>query len=484
MKFNMFFLLVILGSAGFALESRAVSTAAVDSVVVVMKDQADLSGAQSITTKAEKGKFVYQALKSMATKGQTGVKQVLDAKGVKYHSYYIMNMLQVYSNDPKLIEVLSARSDVKAVISNAPKRFVLPQSHPDDSAKKKFAAAENIVAVGADRVWSQLKVTGSGITVAGQDTGIDWMHPVLKNTYRGIQNGKENHDYNWHDAIREPLQEAENTCGYSSQIPCDDNEHGTHTIATVAGGDGNMNQIGMAPGANWMGCRNMDAGMGQFTTYLECFEFFLAPYPRNGDSFLNGDPLQSPHVINNSWGCTPEEGCEGWELEKAVAAVTAAGILVVASAGNEGPGCGTIMHPPATFGTSTLSVGALDHRNGRLAYFSSRGPSKFDGSMGPDVSAPGVEVRSAVPGGQYASMSGTSMAGPHVVGLAALIMSAQPALIGQPEAVSEIIRKTATPKKTTENCGGVSGQLIPNNSYGFGAIDAFKAVQLAIGAKQ
>jgi Domain of unknown function DUF11/Subtilase family/S-layer homology domain len=86
-----------------------------------------------------------------------------------------------------------------------------------------------------------------------------------------------------------------------------------------------------------------------------------------------------------------------------------------------------------------------------------------------------VDVRSSVPGGGYASFSGTSMAGPHVVGVVALVLSANPALIGEPDQIEPLLTGTAVPRTTTQECGDVPGSEIPNNTYGWGRIDALAA---------
>ncbi len=197
----------------------------------------------------------------------------------------------------------------------------------------------------------------------------------------------------------------------------------------------------------------------------------------------DGKPTLAPHVINNSWGCPSEEGCESDELYPAIQALYKAGILVVASAGNDGPGCSTIQSAPAQHSDVTLSVGAHNHRDGKIASFSSRGPSKFDGAIGPHVTAPGVSIRSAIPGNEYDGTlwSGTSMAGPHVAGLVALLWSANPALIGQIDETKRLIQSTADAKSSDQMCGGVAGARIPNNTFGHGAINAFKAVMKAKG---
>jgi subtilisin family serine protease len=181
-------------------------------------------------------------------------------------------------------------------------------------------------------------------------------------------------------------------------------------------------------------------------------------------------------VINDSWTCPESEGCEFDTLREVVENTRAAGILVVASAGNAGSACATVTDPPAIY-EAAFSVGATDSGDG-IASFSSRGPVTVDGSnrLKPEVSAPGVNVRSSVRGGGYAFFSGTSMAGPHVVGLAALIMSARPDLIGQVEALETIIEGSAFPLTSGQSCGGYSGSSIPNAVFGHGRVDALEAL--------
>src|SRR6185295_14141036 len=120
----------------------------------------------------------------------------------------------------------------------------------------------------APQVWA-LGFTGQGIVVGGADTGYQWDHPALKPHYRGWNGVTANHDYSWHDSIHS----SAGPCVGNSPQPCDDNSHGTHTMGTAIGSDGGSNQIGMAPGAKWIGCRNMDQGNGTPTTYAECFQF-------------------------------------------------------------------------------------------------------------------------------------------------------------------------------------------------------------------
>jgi subtilisin family serine protease len=213
--------------------------------------------------------------------------------------------------------------------------------------------------------------------------------------------------------------------------------------------------------------------------YVECFQWFLAPWPQKGDPIQDARPEMAPHVINNSWGCPKKEGCDGGEFERILKALRTAGIMVVVSAGNDGDSCSTIQDGPAFHSDLVLNVGAFNHRNDAIASFSSRGPSAFDNKIGPHVTAPGVNVRSAVSGGGYAETgwSGTSMAGPHVVGLVALLWSADPSLIGKIEETEALIKEKADPKTSSQSCGGVSGSARPNNTYGYGLGNAYEVVK-------
>ncbi|MFM2394287.1 MAG: hypothetical protein RLZZ546_2269, partial [Bacteroidota bacterium] len=289
------------------------------------------------------------------------------------------------------------------------------------------------------------------------------------------------HSYNWHDAIKEksPLYiDSLNPCGFNIKEPCDDDNHGTHTMGTMVGSD-SLNEIGVAPKAKWIACRNMDRGYGKLTTYLECFEWFMAPTDTSG---LNPEIDKAPHVINNSWYCSTEEGCNisNWDaLHIAVKNLKASGIVVVVSAGNNGSNCGSLNGPPAIF-ESSFSVGATS-QNDTIASFSSRGLVIIDssGRLKPDISAPGRNIRSVIKGGSFANFNGTSMAGPHVAGTVALMISANPSLAGQVEEIEHILEVTADKKYTEQSCD-VSGQISPNPVYGHGRINALKAVEMAL----
>jgi subtilisin family serine protease len=246
------------------------------------------------------------------------------------------------------------------------------------------------------------------------------------------------------------------------------------------------NHVGVAPDAEWFACANLARNLGNPGDYLACMQFMLAPTPLDGDPFTDGDPTLAADVLNNSWGCPTLEGCDPGALQPAVTALRAAGIFVVASAGNEGEGgCGTINDPIALYDAS-FTVGAHD-REGRIARFSSRGPVTVDGSqrVKPDLLAPGVAVYSAAPGNRYATHDGTSMAGPHVAGVVALMWSANPSLIGDIAATEQILVETATPYDYgtlgIPSCGDPA--VTPDDAVGYGLVNAYEAVQAALAQK-
>lgn len=435
-----------------------------------------------------RGRALYRYLTRYALTRQSSLRAWLMARGVTFRPFYLVNALEV-QGDAQLARALAARPEVDRLVANP--RVVLepppaemrplaswPQALQDQAT---VPLPYGIEFTRAPEVWA-LGYRGQGIVVASQDTGVFWEHPALKLRYRGWDPvaGQADHVYNWFDAWG---SQGRAGCDPDPQVPCDDNGHGTHTVGTMLGRDpagaGGEAIVGMAPEAQWMGCRNMLAGAGTPASYLACFQFFLAPYPQNGDPFQDGRPELAPHIINNSWYCPPSEGCDLASLAQATAAAAAAGQLVVASAGNAGPSCSTVRHPISVYG-DVFSVGAHD-ANGVIASFSSRGPVTADGSgrLKPEISAPGVGVLSAYTDGGYAYLSGTSMASPHVAGAVALLWSAAPHLIGQLEETRRILEITAQPAPANQ-CGEGSQPVTPNNTYGYGRLDVARAVAYAL----
>ncbi len=449
--------------------------------LVVLADQADLSRTERLADKTTRGQYVYQAMTATAATAQAPLRALLDARGATYRAYWVVNMIRVRGGRELLAE-LAGRDDVRHVYANTWQRAKLPTPVSAPQPPRDTNLIEwNIQIVNADDVWAA-GFTGQGAVIGGQDTGYDWQHPALRNAYRGWNNGIADHNYNWHDAIHEdlPLGDPGNDCGGFDLVePCDDSSgHGTHTMGTMVGQTAQLD-LGMAPGARWIGCRNMEDSWGSPATYSECYEWFIAPYPLGGDPFTDGDPARAPHVINNSWGCPATEGCVAADvLQQVVESVRAAGIVTVHSAGNKGSNCETINEPAAIYDAS-FTVGATDDQN-IIAGFSSRGPITVDGSnrLKPDIVAPGVHIHSSAPGGQFAFLSGTSMAGPHVAGLVALLISAEPELAGRVSAIEELIIRSALRRTTDEGCGGDTLTSVPNHTYGWGRIDALAAYRL------
>ncbi len=444
-------------------------------MLVLLSEQADLKTARLAKSSRDKRRRVHAELRETARRSQAPLRAWLEGKGISYRAYSIANAVYIVA-DASTALAIAARDDVARIESNP--HVKIPQepiSYKTNAPEKADTIETNIAYIHAPQVWAR-GYTGQGIVIGSQDTGVQWDHPALKNQYRGWNGTHADHDYNWHDAIH-ANNHGTNRCGVDASAPCDDFNHGTHTTGIAVGDDGGMNQIGVAPGARWIGCRNMDNGWGSPQSYLECFEFFLAPYPVDGDPAVDGNPDLAPDITINSWSCTSGEGCSDITvLRAAVQAHQAAGILTVSSAGNNGYGsCSTIATPPAIY-PETYTVGALITGSDQLAYSSSLGPVTVDGSgrVKPDISAPGT-ARSSIPNSTYDSMSGTSMAVPHVAGAAALLWSALPSLKNDLSATIQRLNNTAYHLESSA-CGS-SGW--PNNTYGYGRLDIAAAISMS-----
>jgi membrane protease YdiL (CAAX protease family) len=446
-----------------------------DGFLIFVGQQADLSPAAAIADPVERRAWVYQTLVDTAERSQAPLRAELDKLGVTYRPHYLINAIEVLER-PGLRRRFAKEPGVAGVLFQAGVRpYSRSTGVPAVDPTGATGVEWNVQAVGADRVWN-LGYTGQGIIVGSADTGVAWQHPALQNAYLGWNGTTADHNYHWYD----PWD--------GSTAPFDDSGHGTHTTGTMVGLDGE-NKIGLAPGSRWIACRNMRHGIGNPGAYLSCMEFLMAPFPLGGDSFRDGDVSKGAEIVNNSWGCPVEEGCQPDTLRTAVDRLRAAGQMMVVSAGNDGPACGTVQDPPALYATA-LSVGAIK-KDDVAASFSSRGPVTVDGSdlLKPDIAAPGVNVRSSVPGG-YASLAGTSMAGPHVAGTVALLWSADPTLVGDIDRTETLLTSTAQPLHVDALCPAGAGSLatvcacdsdqvssVPNNVYGWGLVDAWAATQ-------
>jgi subtilisin family serine protease len=431
-----------------------------DRIFVILRDQADVSSATKISDYNQRRAYVYHTLVAHADQSQAGLRQDLSRLGIRYTPYYLVNALEVQGG-PLVRLWMMTRPEVDRVLDNPilrPLPAPIPAAHGDTNTAPS-QPQWNLTMIEADRVWKELGVTGQGVVVGQSDTGVQGDHPELADQYRG--KGGQN-DYNWLDPWN------------GSRQPVDIAGHGTHTLGTILG-----KHVGVAPGATWIACVNLARNLGNPSVYLNCMQFMLAPFPERGDPFRDGDPSRGAEILNNSWGCPWVEGCDPGSLLPAVKALRAAGIFVVVSAGNSGySGCGSVTDPLAIYG-EVYSVGAVS-QDGQLADFSSKGPVTVDGSnrLKPDIAAPGDGVLSSYPGGSYYVASGTSMAGPHVVGVVALMWSANPKLVGNIDQTVKILdQSTRLYQGTLDTC---VGNEVPNDGVGYGIVDAYNAVKLAL----
>ena len=429
-------------------------TGETDRFVVEFKAKPDLSKAKDIKGFKARGRFVMDALVSASAAQADALALVRSTRGARAESFWLRNTL-IVSGDDKLAERLARLPGVAEV--RAERVFPLIKPVETRAIEVLDAAPEwGVAKIGADAVWAE-GILGSGIVIANVDTGVEYDHEALVNQYRGNTAAGFDHNYSWWDPT-----------GICGDTPCDNAGHGTHTMGTMVGGDGPgpfTPDIGVAPGARWIaakGCEDLFCSEGAL---LSAGQFILAPTDLNGE---NADPGKRPDIVNNSWGSGPGDPF----YADVVSAWRASGIIPVFSAGNAGPQCGSAGSPGDFL--ESFSVGATDIDD-VIADFSSRGPSVF-GKISPDVSAPGVAVSSSVPGGGYAEFDGTSMAAPHVAGTLALMLSAEPSLIGQFDAATAALRDTAL-DILDDQCGGEEDGD-PNNVYGDGRIDAQAAVAL------
>ncbi|WP_406135246.1 S8 family serine peptidase [Streptomyces sp. NBC_01089] len=441
--------------------SAAVAKGGDASFFVVLKDQADLSGARKQKTHASKAKAAYSALTAHARTSQKSINSFLDAHKAGHTDYWIANAVQVTGNQD-LVDELAARSDVASIVKEQKYKLddvrtadtKITKSRTDSSANGDDTPEWGVSDIKADQVWDKYGARGEGIVIASVDSGVQYDHPDLVAQYRGNNgDGTFTHDYNFYD--------PSGTCP-SDGTPCDNNGHGTHTMGTMVGKHG----IGVAPNAKWIAAKGCESDQCSDDNLLAAGQWILAPTDHNGQ---NPRPDLAPNIVNNSWG-----GDDTTFYQNIVESWNAAGIFEAFAAGNDGDGvtCSTA-HAPGSQETS-YGVGAYDS-SGTIASFSGFGPSLVDGSAKPNISAPGVAVESTWPGSSYNTESGTSMATPHVAGAVALLWSAAPSLIGNIDETRELLNEGARDVDDT-HCGGTADM---NNVWGQGKLDILASIDKA-----
>jgi subtilisin family serine protease len=378
-----------------------------------------------------------------------------------YTRYWISNVMVVFAV-PWQIERIALRQEVDYVEPNFVPELIEPvEIRPTAAASEMdsrgIGVTPGLLAVRAPEVWRLLHIDGTGSLVGSLDTGVDGNHPALANRWRG---NFASADECWLDVL-----------GSGSVFPTDDHGHGTHTTGTMTGLAAD-DTIGVAPSAHWIAANAIDQGVSSDfdNDIIECFQWFTDP---DG----NPDTIDDvPDVVQNSWGVSEDfsgyTSCDDrwWDV---IDNCEAAGVAVVFSAGNRGPDARTMGSPADRASTvyNCFSVGSTLHFSPyEISDFSSRGPTTCRNvdplaATKPEVSAPGSDIYSAQPGGGYQYMSGTSMAGPHVAGVIALIRQADPDI--EVDAIKQILMETAV------DLGGAG----EDNDYGWGIIDAFAAVE-------
>ncbi|EQB37268.1 hypothetical protein M948_01665 [Virgibacillus sp. CM-4] len=417
------------------------------------------SDAAKASLSAQKAEHVQRSaviseLKTTALESQENVKAFLEeqeSKGnvEKFKSYHIVNGMAVTATK-KVAEKIASFAEVEKILPNEERELydVTIDKEAGEVASELANIEWNVERVGAPSVW-EMGFDGTGTVVASIDSGAQWDHPALQEKYRGYnaETGEVDHTYSFFDATADE-EEA-----------YDDHGHGTHVTGTMVGSEPDgSNQIGVAPGAKWISAKGLNAaGSGYDTWLLAAAEWMLAP---------GGDASMAPDVVNNSWGGGP--GLDEWYRD-VVTAWRAAEIFPEFSAGNTtltnpgGPGSVAV---PANYPES-FATGATDSED-LLASFSLQGPSPYD-EIKPEISAPGVNIRSSVPGGGYeGGWNGTSMAGPAVSAVVALMKQADASLTV--DELEEILMTTANPLTDDEFPES------PNNGYGAGLVNAYDAV--------
>jgi subtilisin family serine protease len=464
------------------------------STLVFLWEQADVMALKA-KHDAERAPFhvrnqeVVTLLRDTAEMTQQALRQELEqlvADGLveSFEPMWLANIIRVDSTEP-VIRQLAEHPDVMLIYYNIEIGNITPieEMDPDaiprgrhqlddlgdsgDHGAQPISPEPGVAAVRAPEVWG-MGYTGQGVLIATMDTGVAGNHAAFTGRWRGLDpQYSGNPQWAWFDPITNTTFPTEFGGGAG---------HGTHTMGTVLGGAPG-DQIGVAPGAQFIHAGVIDRGGINNTIQNAILSFQWMANP-------TGNPADSwavPRVCSNSWGTLASHGhpaCDQtfWQW---VDNSEAAGTVQVFSAGNEGTSGLRRPADRAQFQGQasdyhSVAVGAIDPYNASwpIASFSSRGPTFCtpDGTayIKPNISAPGVNTRSAHQNGGYAQLSGTSMASPHVNGVIALMLEACDVLTN--DEIKQIIYDTAFDL-------GTPGK---NNIYGWGMIDAVEAVNQAL----
>ena len=412
-------------------------------VIVILKDRVNLDNYRDSDIRLRRNR-ILTALKDKANRTQTPVLDFLLARNSeKVVSLWLINGIGVTVR-AGVIPLLARLPAVEEIRLN----FSIPLAAPGPAPASSTPAEWNLDAVRAPDLWA-LGHTGQGIVIGSMDTGVDYRHLDLAGRWRGGPSPNS-----WYDPNLE-----------HTTVPVDVHGHGTQTMGVMVGGDAipvpMHSAIGVAPGAQWIAAKIFnDSGYASILAIHQGFQWMLDPdnNPATDDA---------PHVVNNSWGYPDKVNECFLEFQPDILALRAAGIAVVFSAGNSGPGTATSV-PPAN-NPESFAVGSVAFDQ-TLAWDSSQGPSPcvIQDDFFPEVVAPGVNIKTAdLTGGidfdAVAWGFGTSFAAPHVSGAMALLMGAFP---------GKTLAELETALKNTAQDLGDSG---PDDQYGYGQIDVLAA---------
>ncbi len=422
---------------------------------IMLQDQVDVLSMKDDfkarrVTKDQRSFELITALQNKAANTQGPILEYLrsstNIQTQSVQSYWVVNVVYAVGNAQAIAE-LSRRNDVLLM---EPIYDKVKGEHTINEcvAPPSLNGRENgHTAIKANKLWEQ-GYTGYGTLTMTIDTGVDGDHRSLRNNWRGLYYPDQGYT------------------GTGSE-PTDCDGHGSHVTGSICGLNRVENDtIGVAFNSQWIGspldlidgCS--DVGLNSITS----FQYALNP---DGDASTSND---IPIAVNCSWG-TNAECWNGTQLAQTMNALETAGIAVVWSAGNDGPGAMT-NNSNASISLSEVNSFSIGNLNGNNPNYpinssSSRGPSLCGGNgsilIKPEVSAPGTQIRSCSGGGGFMTITGTSMSAPHVTGAIALLSEKFPDAIG--EDIKYALYNTCT------DLGAVG----EDNDYGMGIIDLVAA---------
>lgn len=392
-------------------------------VIVTMRRQAPLPAGPASRGRAPAR--VERALQRTAAAGQRHVIALLERRRASgevrtIRRFWIVNALQVVAT-PRVVAELAADPDVASVRPNAVLRT---RARAVAAAAPTAPPADNVALIGAPALWRS-GMTGSGVTVASLDSGVDASHPALAAAFRDGRGG-------WFDPSGQHA------------TPVDTSGHGTATMGVIVGGGAGGTTLGVAPDARWIAAKVFDdRGKSSVARIHAAFQWLLDPDGRPGTA-------DAPQVVNASWN-RASGGCD-LEFEDDLRHLRAAGIVTVFASGNDAQDASPANDP------SAFAVGSVDAA-GAVAPDSGRGRSSCGGPVYPNLVAPGVDIPTTDVAGLYTTQTGTSVAAPHVTGALALLLSRFP-------------RTSALRQQSALEAGAADlGARGPDDVFGFGRLD-------------